>query len=109
MVNIVPHITRTAIVLFFCLFFFLGCVKNSDSLETRLENFKSLLSPEIETSFNQGDLKKVSDFLKNQVGKNPDLNEKLLTIKKFEAINFFTEEETVSYFYKYFYKKDQNQ
>ncbi|HMB01851.1 MAG TPA: hypothetical protein VKS21_12770 [Spirochaetota bacterium] len=91
------------LVLVSCLFF--TCYKG-DTFRYRLDKFYSLLgNEEITAAFKKGEIAAVSSYIDEQTAKDKAFKKKYLNIKKFEAINHFSTEQTVVFFYKYFYLK----
>ena len=82
-----------------------SCLSRTNAYENRLKKFYQFLSPQAKKSFEQNDLKNVADSLEKKISKNKDLNKKWQSFKEKEAIDLFSTEQTVSFFYNHFYLK----
>ncbi len=97
-------------VIIFSVLFLVSCQKDVNSYDVRLNSFMVLLDEADEAmvkNFEAGELSEVSKFLAEESEKNEEFQKELLKIKTFESIEFFSDEQVVSYFYDFFYKKKQ--
>ena len=78
---------------------------NKNSYSKRLDHFYKLLSKEEISFFKEGELKKVADSLNQNIKTNPNLEKQWNLLKKKEAINLFSVEQTIIFFYQHFYFK----